>query len=547
MELSEGEVLAVLGATGAGKTTLCQLLQGLVPNFYGGRFFGEAIICGFDTVEKPVTNLAGLVASVFQDPQSQLLTTSVENEVAFGLENLGVPRDEMRIRIAEALDLVGLTGINQKHPQELSGGQQQRLALAAALAIRPRLLVLDEPTAQLDPLGSEMIFSHLKSIRTQYRAAMVIASHAAEELAELADKVIVLSNGSIVRMGTPSEVFSDCTFLSEHHLRAPQVAETFWELKALGAFSKDVPINLSEGYQALDTLPEPTHLAEDNERLPQSHPEREILVNFDSVSYSYPDGTEALRDISFQVYAGEYLVVAGHNGAGKSTVCRLLLELVRPNGGSVRFKRSVVGTASSLIGYVPQNPDVALFCATVRDEVALALQFRGIPPLEIQSRVAACAADMGLTDKLDAHPLSLAKGDRARVVIAAVLAMQPDILVFDEPTTGQDLKGAHQVLEVTQRLNASGKTIIVVTHHLHFVSPYADRLLLLGGGTVLGEGSLHTMYQRIDLLRATSVTPPQTALLGQYWSHRTGQNLSALTPIQLAAELSRSFTHPQSC
>jgi energy-coupling factor transporter ATP-binding protein EcfA2 len=547
LEIHEGEVLGVVGATGAGKSTFCQLLQGLVPNFYGGRFFGYATICGLDTVDGPISDLAGCVASVFQDPQSQILTTSVENEVAFGLENLGIPREEMLGRIAQALAMVGLAGLNKKHPQELSGGQQQRLALAAALAMRPKLLVLDEPTAQLDPVGSEMIFSNLQTVRKEFGTVIVIASHAAEEVAECVDRIIVLSEGQMVRMGTPAEILSACSFLSQHHIRPPQVAETFWYLKELEAFSSDVPTKLNDGYSALDSLPDPATPIEAGEPSDESSGNRDILVQFDSVRFTYPDSTEALRGVSFEIYSGEYLVIAGHNGAGKSTVCRLLLNLIKPTGGSISLKGGHPDAVSSFIGYVPQNPDVALFCATVRDEVALALKFRGMEGSEIESRVAASLAPLGLQDKAHAHPLSLSKGERARVVIAAVLATEPDILVFDEPTTGQDLEGARQILDVTRQLNAAGKTIIVVTHHLHFISEYGQRLLLLGRGTVLGQGSLPVMYQQIDLLRSTSVMPPQTALLVHHWSQRTGQTLSALTPHQLAIQLASSFTSPHHC
>jgi energy-coupling factor transporter ATP-binding protein EcfA2 len=533
LEVAAGEVLGLVGATGAGKTTLCLALNGIVPQLYGGRFFGRAAVAGLDTVDHPIHELARHVGVVLQDPESQLVTASVENEVAFALENLGVAPEEIRRRVDEALAAVELDGLARKHPHELSGGQQQRLALAAALAQRPRLVVLDEPTAQLDPRATADVFRLVRVLSRERGTAFVVASHAAEELAQAAGRIAVLSRGRLAALGTPEEIFRDEALLRRERIRPPGVTAAFSALRAAGLTTRPPPVRLEEGLAALRELPPGRPFT-----VPEAPPDAgaaPVLAARD-VRFAYPDGTRALDGVDLLVRRGEYVALLGQNGSGKSTLLRHFLHLLEPTSGRVEVEgrdvatRRVTDLARS-IGYVAQNPDRQIFNPTVEAEVAFSLLPLRLPAAEQAARVDRALGALGLLAHRGAHPLSLPKGDRARVVIAAVLVMDPAVLIFDEPTIGQDEAGARSILEVTRRLHREGRTVVVVTHHLHLMPDYAQRVVIMAQGRVLADTSLRAAYHAVELLRTAHLEPPQPALLAR----ALHPDNWALTPEELAA------------
>lgn len=550
LDVRRGEFLGVIGPTGAGKTTFCQLFNGVVPQFHGGRFFGSVRVDGLDTIDHPIRELARRVGMVFQDPETQLLATSVENEIAFALENLAVPRDEMLRRIPEVLDAVRLAGLAHKRPEELSGGQKQRLAIAAALAARPELIVLDEPTSQLDPAGEEEVFAVLRRLNRERGVTVIVASHATEHLATQADRVALLAAGELVVLDTPAAVFGDPELLWKHHVRPPQVSETFHRIHQGGAALRaTLPATLEEGLTALETLPpvvDRDPLFEPDPR-PTDTSAASPILSARELHHRYPDGTEALRGVSLDLRRGEYAVLLGQNGAGKSTLVRHFLNLLRPQRGEIRLDgvdtaRLSVSELASRIGYVAQNPDHQIFNDTVEGEVSFALRHLGYARGEVSARAAESLSALDLLDVRARHPLSLPKGERARVVIAAVLAMQPEVLILDEPTIGQDFRGARRILDLTRSLHARGKTVLVITHHLHLMPGYAQRAVLMGRGVVLHDAPLRETYHQLDLLRQTHLTPPQAVLLAQALGRKVGRALPLLTPAEVAALFTRSET-----
>ncbi|MFM6407405.1 MAG: ABC transporter ATP-binding protein, partial [Microcystis sp.] len=466
LAIHRGEFLGIIGPTGAGKTTLCLTLNGIVPQFYGGRFFGYATVAGLDTLTHPVSTLARYVGAVFEDPETQLLATSIENEIAFTLENLRLPREEIKARIPKVLAAVRLEGMEKKSPGELSGGQKQRLAIAAALAVQPALLILDEPTSQLDPVGSQEVFATIKELNRHLGVTIVMVSHAAEEMAEYADRLVLLRDGAIEAMGTPAEIYSQVQRLQENALRPPQVATTFALIEQkIGAVAtrslreiESIPVTLDRSFARLNEIKSFYHQITPTPPLSSVSDSLNPILRVKNLCHTYPDGTTALRDVSLDIAEGEYLLIIGQNGAGKSTLVKHFLNLLSATSGQVMIDGRSIGSFSvsdlaRSIGYVAQNPDNQIFNTTVEKEVSFALTNLDYSPEIIIQRTEASLEAMGLLEYRSYHPLSLPKGDRARVVIAAILAMEPRIVVFDEPTTGQDYQGAKAILEVSRQLH----------------------------------------------------------------------------------------------
>ncbi|BBA78716.1 ABC transporter ATP-binding protein [cyanobacterium endosymbiont of Rhopalodia gibberula] len=539
LDIAQGEFLGIIGPTGAGKTTLCLTLNGIVPQFYGGRFFGYVTVGGLDTIEETVSTLAQYVGTVFEDPETQLLSTSVENEIAFALENLLVEPDEIITRISQVLAAVRLEGTQKKHPQELSGGQKQRLAIAAALALQPRLLILDEPTSQLDPIGSQEVFATVKELNRELGVTIIMVSHAAEEMAEFSDRIAILSEGNLLITGSPHKIYSEIELLQAQNLRPPEVAQTFYHISQKEITVPRIPITLDEGLSALKRIQSnvsivpsftmPKTYAQDREKL---------VLSTEDLTYIYKNGTKALHQVSLDIYQGEYVLIAGQNGAGKSTLVKHFLNLLSPSQGIVKIRQRDIRTfsvseLSCFIGYVGQNPDNQIFNMTVEKEVSFALENLNYPSQKIDEKVRKSLETMGLLRYLHLHPLSLPKGDRARIIIAAILAMEPDIIIFDEPTTGQDYYGSIAILEMSRQLHKMGKTVIVITHHLYLMPDYAQRVIIMGQGIILLDAPIREAYYEIDLLKSTYLTPPQVVFLGKNLSQFSGQNYPVLTPLEL--------------
>ncbi len=541
LTIYKGEFLGIIGPTGAGKTTLSLIFNGIIPQFYGGRFFGVATVAGMDTLETPVNQLSRRVAMVFEDPEIQLTATSVENEIAFALENLCLPRQEIIARIPSVLEAVRLKGYEKKSPSELSGGQKQRLSIAAALALQPDLLILDEPTSQLDPVGTQEVFNTVRKLNQELGVTVIVISHAAEEMATYAHRIAVLSRGELIRVGTPEEVYGDLKNLSQHCLRSPQIADAFGQLTQ---FQYSIPVTLEQGKASLLQLLE-TKTATDWQIKPNNPSNNSPpLLNVQNLSHTYPDGTKALNNISLDIHAGEYVLLIGQNGAGKSTLVKHFLNLLQPTGGEVLVRQRPttalsVGELARFIGYVAQNPDNQIFNSTVLKEVAFALRYLNYSSDLIDQQVTQSLKAMNLWQHREAHPLSLPKGERARIIIAAILAMNPDIIILDEPTTGQDFAGACAILEITRQLHKMGKTVIVITHHLYLMPDYAERVIVMGKGSILLDAPIRQAYHETELLESTYLSPPQVVWLSQYLSQLTQKYYPLLT----SAEFANCFNH----
>ncbi|MFX0044735.1 MAG: ABC transporter ATP-binding protein [Candidatus Hermodarchaeota archaeon] len=526
LSVKKGEIVLVTGPNGAGKTTFCNLLNGLIPHFYTGDLEGAVTVNGVNTKDSFVGYLARHVGLLFQDPASQLISGSVEDEVAFGLENVALPLDEIEKRISFALDYVGLSEYRERPPFALSGGQQQALALACIIAMNPEIYVLDEPTSNLDPYGTRQIFQLLDRISTEEQRTFVIVEHKLEELLDVADRVVVLNEGRIAAMGSPREVLGEkAEFLNELGLWPPQMAVLAYRLRSLGILddkSNEIPMTLNEGREFFTNLLDRlgveksggssgSEATEVKMYVPPT--DKEPLIRVDDLRFTYPTGAEALKGVSIKVYENEFIAILGQNGSGKTTLVKHFNGLLKPTEGTVvvfGLDTQVTPTYELIekVGYVFQNPDQQLFSKRVYEEIAFGLKNIGLSEVEVDNRIREVANQMKIEELLEERPYSLSKGDRQRVVISCILALNPNVIVVDEPTTGQDPKRRREIMDLMKELHSQGKTIIVITHDMNLAAEYAERCIVMSDGKILLEGTPKEIFVETDLLATTHLNPP---------------------------------------
>lgn len=525
LEVEKGEYLVIMGPNGAGKTTLCILLNGVIPHVLGGKMRGQVEVMGLDTRRHHVYELAQHVGMVLQDPEAQLFTSNVRSEVAFASENLGVLREEMIERIEWALEVVRLQEFVKRPPTQLSGGQKQRLVIAAGLVMRPSVLVLDEPTSQLDPIGAQEVFAVLRDLNQDLGMTVVISTHKSEHAARYADRIFVLDQGQAVAQGTPMEVFSQVELLDRIYVQVPAVTRVEWALK--GALGKDrFSVLLEDTRASLSRLLDERGIARqkvNDNRLPDPAPpvpEKPYIVLRD-VSFQYSGSDQkALDGISIHVGKGEFVGIIGQNGAGKTTLVKNVIGLLKPTAGQVivggkDIAEESVEDMARTVGLALQNPDAQLFAMTVAEEVAFGSTNLGLSPEQVAERVDRALAATGLEAFREVYPFNLSFGDRRKLSVAAVVSMEPEVLIFDEPTTGQDFKGRRELADIAKRLNEMGCTVLMVTHDMDLIAEYTHRLIVMGGGKVLLDGPTAEVFQQVDTLAETFIAPPQVTQLAQ--------------------------------
>ena len=535
--VEKGEFLAVMGPTGAGKTTFCLALNGLVPQSTGGIFRGNVWVAGLNTKTQPVAELAAEVGVVFQESESQLFNMTVEDEVAFGPESLGLPAEEIERRTRWALEAVGLAELGDRSPAHLSGGQQRRLAIAAVLAMQPGLLVLDEPTAGLDPPGRRAVLDVILELRRQ-GSTVVMATQDAEVAAALAGRVVLLEAGRIVADGTPQEVLGQVERLHALGVDVPQMAELSHRLGICPPW-----LTVDQAFQALSgqlaappSLP-PSLPTEGREGRPgQASPQPPApSLTFENVYYHYvgaglvpartglvpartglvPARTglvPALAGLDLALSAGEYVALIGANGSGKSTLAKHAGGLLRPQQGRVlvtgRDTRLIsTGELARQVGHVFQNPDHQIFAATVWEEIAFGPRNLGLRPAEVQKRVQAALAAFHLASVADLPPTTLGYGQRRLVTLAAVHAMQPQVLILDEPTAGLDRRLTARLVEWVSELHASGATVVLITHDMRLAS-LAPRCVVMDHGRVVLDGPTAQVFTHLPVLAQAGIAPP---------------------------------------
>ena len=521
LDISAGEFVAVMGPTGAGKTTFQMLLNGLIPHFFQGIFKGVVLSNGLNTTKFSIQTQARFTGFVMQDPETQIFGVTVEKDVAFGPGNLGLPRHEINVKIKKALTAVRLTGYENRSTANLSGGEKQRLAIAGILAMEPDILVLDEPTSELDPIGKREIFQTLTDLRKNSTLTIIIASHDSEEILEHVDRVIVLDDGKIAWNGHPKNLFRDVMLVKKLGVRPPEVTELGFALNQANIIKKqDIPSKLQDAKLLLDRLlkdkRDKTNPIFENKSVKQKNDR--AIVHVKNLVHQYEKGIEVLKGINLEIKKGELIALLGQNGAGKTTLVRHFNGLLAPTSGAViidnvNTKTSTIASLAKKVGYVFQNPDHQIFCSTVEEEIEYGLKKYGVAFDERQKRVSESLEFVGLTESRKRHPFMMGKGERQKLAVATVLAMSPEIIVIDEPTTGQDWQGTQRMMKMILKLNQKGHTIIMITHNMRIAAQLAHRVIVMHQGNILMDGSPTEVFSQTEKLKKSYLYPLQTTEL----------------------------------
>ena len=542
--VGEGRFVAVLGANGSGKSTLAKHLNALLlPTD------GSVLVCDMDTADDQylweIRKSAGMV---FQNPDNQIVASVVEEDVGFGPENLGVPTEEILTRVDASLRAVGMQKYRESSPNKLSGGQKQRVAIAGVLAMEPKCILLDEPTAMLDPIGRREVLETVRRLNREKGITVILITHYMEEVTE-ADEVIVMRHGRVAMQGTPREVFARVEELRELRLEVPQVTELAYELSQRGVpFSGAIltPQEFVDAYLSLkpETDAEnsgageengsPEVGSEGNESVetesagkPVRMQDEQPILSLRDVDYVYGAGTafekKALENVNLDIFRGEYIGLIGHTGSGKSTLIQLLNGLEKPTSGTVCYEGvDIFGEKydrrklRSNVGLVFQYPDHQLFETTVRLDVAYGPKNQGLSGTELEERVEWALRLAGVSEELwQSAPLELSGGQKRSVAIAGVLAMKPKVLVLDEPTAGLDPSGRDEILSEVERIcRETGMTVVLVSHRMEDVARFADRLIVMNDGHVLQDAPPKEVFRHREELTAVGLEVPQvTAVL----------------------------------
>ncbi len=510
LEVRAGEYLGVLGATGAGATTLLTALDGVVPQLVRGESSGTVSVLGHDPRTVPVPDQARHVGIVFDDPELATTQASVADEVAFGLENLGVPRAEMDARIGAALLAVGLAGFEDREPATLSGGELQRLAIGCALVTGPSILVLDEPSANLDPAGRRALYGIVRRLNREHGVTVVVADQDPAGLAADATRLVVLDRGRVVADGPPGIILGSPASLRRHGVRSTDAAALGDALGVAQPVPTAVPevARLLTRRRATGSMPE--HLPE-----PPAHAAGEAVLDIRDVTFRYPGADRpAVASVTLRAGPGEVVGIVGANGSGKTTIGRLVNGLLRPQQGRISVDgmdtaAHPVRTLAAHVGSVFQDPAQQLFASTVADELALGPRALGVSEARIGERVRELAQALELDELLPRHPLRLGRAERKLVALAAVLAMRPRVLVLDEPTTGADLRLAG-IIEARIRASAGeGTMVLVASHDMAFLGRVASRLAVMDTGRVVAEGPIRSVFADGPLLALAGLEPPE--------------------------------------
>lgn len=526
IEVEEGQFIAVLGHNGSGKSTFARHINALLTPDEGSMY-----VNGWDTKdESKLWDIRQSAGMVFQNPDNQIIATVVEEDVGFGPENLGVPTEEIWQRVNKALEAVEMTEYRHSSPMRLSGGQKQRVAIAGVVAMKPKCIILDEPTAMLDPNGRKEVIKTVTELNKKEKVTVILITHYMNEVIN-ADKVFVMDKGKVVMEGTPREIFSHVEELKALGLDVPQVTEIAYKLGKQGIDMGGCVLTIDEFKERYKAAT--GHAILNNKNISfndidgsRDDTERKLLLEARNLKFVYEEGTAnekgALDDVSLKIFEGEFLGIIGHTGSGKSTLIQHLNGLMRADSGEIYFNNeNIYDKEFSMpflrkhVGLVFQYPEHQLFETTVLEDVCFGPKNLGLSREEAKEAAIKALTQVGLGENYyEKSPFELSGGEKRRVAIAGVLAMNPEVLILDEPTAGLDPKGRDNILNQLKLLQRERNiAIVLVSHSMEDVARYADRLVVMNGGKKLYDGPCREVFSHYRKLEEIGLAAPQVTYL----------------------------------
>lgn len=544
LSVEEGTFVGLIGPSGAGKSTLASAITGAIPHHYRGRLFGSTLVAGLDTCEASLTDIAKVAGSVLQDIDAQMVASVVEDELLFGLENFGIDHREIEGRIASALDAVGIADLRHREIATLSGGQKQKVAIAAILAMTPRVIVMDEPTSALDPASARDVFEVLRRAKELTGMTVILIEQTVALLAEYCDRVVVIDQGRIALDGTPTDVFSHGETLRAIGVDTPRTVRISNSLAETGLAPNDSPALTLDGAESLVAGILAPGLSKSSPIVPRAlgdgpdarnaADERPIIVDVAGAAYSYGTGQAGIESINLTVRAGEILAVVGQNGAGKTTFTKLLNGLIKPSAGVVRIagldtRTTPVSMLASHAATLFQNPDRQLCRNTVVEEISFGLELQGAPADAARERALHVAATFGLPE--NASPFNLSRGQRQMVALASVVALEPELIILDEPTSGLDYRECMTVMETVRQRALDGAAVVMVCHDMEVVSDFADTLAVMTEGRLIEVGPSREVFANDALLAHARIAAPCVPALGKRLAARFHPSFAHITEV----------------
>ncbi|WP_243108028.1 ABC transporter ATP-binding protein [Clostridium sp. JN-9] len=484
INIERGDIVLVCGNSGSGKSTLGKCIAGSVPNFYGGTVRGEIKINNKNIKEFTPKELAEKVTMVFQDPERQLLMNKVHREVAFGLENIGIPSEIIKRRVYESMEFCGIEKLAERDIVSLSGGEKQKVAVTSALAYMPECIIFDEPTSQLDPNSAEEIINIISKINEELGITIVLIEQRMEKCFSIADKILLINQGAIDFYGDKDHLYKsngdDFIEFMPQYLKLSKILK----------FSK-MPLSIRETRKKLNNF----NFRHNSPIEKEKHIE-EPIIKISNLCFSYDGNANTLKNINININKGEFVEVMGPNGAGKSTLFKSMMGFTKYKGSIKLFGKEVSkykrNDLIKSIGYISQNPNDYISKETVYDEIKFTLDNYGIKDYELIDVV---LKDLGIDDLKYKNPRDISGGEKQRVAIASILVMKPEIILLDEPTRGLDFNTKKLLGNTLKKLNKKGSTIIMITHDIEFAAEFADKFILLFNGEAIQSGTKEEVFK----------------------------------------------------
>lgn len=507
LTIYEGEKVLIVGPSGCGKSTISNCINGLVPFKYEGDISGSLKINGKETRDLSIFDLSNMVGTVLQDPDGQFIGLTVGEDIAFKLENDCVEQEEMKKIVKDAASLVGIDTRLDSSPHRLSGGQKQRVSLAGVMVGDANILLFDEPLANLDPATGKSAIELIDNIHKNTNKTVVIIEHRLEDVLHAdVDRIIVIEDGKIIADASADKILSS-NILKESGIREPLYI-TALKYSGCKIESELRPehietIDINKCKDKLNAWFESTKEEVINK-------EKEVVLELDNISFKYNNNKETLKNVSFKVYKGEMVSIVGRNGAGKSTISKLICGFYSPESGRILFKgrdiaKDTIKERAEKIGMVMQNPNQMISKTMIFDEVALGLRVRGVPEEKIKEKVYETLKICGIYEFRNWPISALSFGQKKRVTIAAILAISPEVIILDEPTAGQDFKHYTEIMEFLHELNKQGITIIMITHDMHLMLEYTNRGIVLSEGVKLMDDSAANVLTDDKIIKAANL------------------------------------------